>query len=100
VRRGRGISPLTHKRHPDGYTVNLKMHDPELVALGWVRVEQYRQEKGGHAVIAEFGTQDGFPCWMYRTRMADGRSFGVFPTAIGAAKWIERELAREVAHVG
>ncbi|WP_337056311.1 hypothetical protein [Pseudomonas sp. USHLN015] len=80
--------------------MNLKMHDPELVAMGWVRVEQYRHEKQGHSVTAEFGTQDGFPCWMYRTRMADGRSFGVFPTAIGAAKWIERELVREVVNAG
>lgn len=100
MRRQSGISPRTHKRHPDGYTVNLKMHDPELVEMGWVRVEQYRHEKEGHAVVAEFGTQDGFPCWMYKTRMADGRTVGSFPSALGAAKWIERELAREAVNAG
>lgn len=100
MRRMSGISPRTHNRHPDGYTLNLKMHYPELVEMGWVHVQQYRHEKNGHAVIAEFGNQDGFPCWIYRTRTADGRSFGTFPSALGAAKWIERELAREVVHVG
>ena len=81
-----------HKWHPDGWTVNLSL---DLGDLGrdWVQAGPHEMKHpAGYSITAEFGKVDGFPCWKYRTSTPAGRTLGTYPSAAGAALWIDRDM--------
>ncbi|WP_375738056.1 hypothetical protein [Pseudomonas boanensis] len=72
----------------------------EVEVLGFQRNGEHQVRNAeGYTITATFGRQDGFACWKYRTGTPAGKTLGDFPSALGAARWIERELAKaEVSH--
>lgn len=87
-----------HRTHPDGWNILLKFGQ-ELEALGFTRTGEHELRNAeGYTITASFGRQDGFPCWKYRTGTPAGKTLGDFPSATGAARWIKREMEKEVAH--
>lgn len=89
----RGLRNLTkrHRRHPDGYSLNLRMCFADMEQNGWTATGLHLLTRlDGHTIRAEFGRQDGFPCWRYVTGTPSGKTLGTFPDAASAAGWIAR----------
>lgn len=82
-----------HRYHPDGWSLNLCMTFESMTIAGWVPKGLHLLEHpAGYSITAEFGSVDGFPCWKYRTRTPTGATLGSYPTAAGAALWIDRDM--------
>lgn len=80
-----------HSQHPDGYSLNLCMKFTGMAVDGWATTSLHLLTRtDGHTIRAEFGKQDGFPCWRYITGTPTGKTLGTFPSAAGAAAWITR----------